>query len=94
MLSKISVTSLRIRATRKGRIGDNGYVIIIRLIFEAQEINNLFEKIYREMYGKKRANSHYHHPEGSSNSKWHNGIRHYGNLMDLVLIFSGYIHST
>lgn len=49
-------------------------IIIITLIIEAKELNDVFEKICREMYGKRRANSHYHHLAGSSNSKWHNGV--------------------
>lgn len=43
------------------------------LIIEAKEMNDLFEKICREMDGKKRANNHF--PEVSSNSKWHDGVR-------------------
>lgn len=45
--------------------------IIFALIIEAKEINDPFEKICRKMYGKKKANIHYYHAEGSSNS---NGI--------------------
>lgn len=39
-------------------------IIIITLIIEPKELNDLFEKICREMYGKRRANSHYHHLAG------------------------------
>lgn len=53
---------------------------------EAKEINDLFEKICREMYGK-RTNSYYHYSEGPSNSKWYKTPE---NVMNLILIFSGY----
>lgn len=44
--------------------------IIFALIIEAKEKNDPFEKICRKME-KKKANIHYDHAEGSSNS---NGI--------------------